>query len=484
MKRMIFAFLFFSFASQAQTRNSNWAISDSILLNFTIDSSFVSSSALHTTDIVNSFVEPMATISDTSGQLLFYTNGFTIWNRNNEVMLNGDSLLCNFSVTNGVVIIPFPNSSSLYYIFYINRLIGQGTDGINYSIVDMNDDGGLGGVTIKNISIIQGMDMEKLSAVKHGNGRDWWLLSHDQGLKFIKFLVTPIGVSDSSSQTIGIIQDLIQGEICFSRSGNKLGLVSGKSVEVYDFNRCNGTLSNLTQLDSTSDLGAPGYYGCSFSPDESKFYTSRFIGASPQSDLYQFDLSNEDAASTKTLIWHSPTNNYVLGQHELALDGKIYIAMGYYLSPDATHYAAPNLNLSVINQPDSLGLVCDFQQWSFYLGGKRTTLGLPNMPNYNLSALDGSVCDTLNLSVKDFKNEKTIVRVFPNPVADELTVEVLNGIAPKQIEITNSLGQNVIRLKQTKPTALINIHSLPSGIYFIKVHLQNGELLAKKFIKQ
>jgi hypothetical protein len=54
-----------------------------------------------------------------------------------------------------------------------------------------------------------------------------------------------------------------------------------------------------------------------------------------------------------------------------------------------------NMNLSVINQPDSLGSLCDFQPYSFYLGGKRTYLGLPNNPDYDLPALAGSPCDTL-----------------------------------------------------------------------------------------
>ncbi|MBK9045335.1 MAG: T9SS type A sorting domain-containing protein [Bacteroidetes bacterium] len=53
------------------------------------------------------------------------------------------------------------------------------------------------------------------------------------------------------------------------------------------------------------------------------------------------------------------------------------------------------MNLSVINSPDSAGLACDFQPWSFYLGGKRTYWGLPNNPDYDLPALAGSPCDTL-----------------------------------------------------------------------------------------
>ena len=489
MKKIFILFCISFFAanlSSAQHQGNNWAISDSIMLNFTADSIIVSNSVLHATDLAHSPDEPMATISDTSGQLLFYTNGFTVWNRSHQVIMNGDSLLCNSSVTNGVVILPMPDSLFLYYIFYINRLIGQGTDGINYSVVNMNLDGGLGGLTMKNVSLIPDITMEKLTAVKHGNGRDWWLITHDAGYRFIKFLITPSGISDSSSQKIGIIQDEIPGEICFSNSGNNLGLVSAKSVEVYDFNRCNGVLSNRIQLDSVSNLNAIGYYGCSFSPDETKFYVSSFWGASPQSNLYQYNLSDANPPSTKTLIWNSPTNNYVLAQHELAPDGKIYCAMAYSYWPDSSHYAAPNLNLSVINKPDSLGLACDFQQWVFYLGGKRSTGGLPNMPIYNLSALDGSACDTLTSIQNENLKTKKIVSIYPNPATNQLTVESVGSkqYAMSRIEITNSLGVTVYAESVNLKSKIINLQSFPSGIYFIKLYFGDGTMEVKKFVKE
>ncbi|MBK8846993.1 MAG: hypothetical protein IPO27_10775 [Bacteroidetes bacterium] len=59
-----------------------------------------------------------------------------------------------------------------------------------------------------------------------------------------------------------------------------------------------------------------------------------------------------------------------------------------------------NENLSVINEPDSLGAKCDYQPFSFYLGGKRTYYGLPNNPNYELGPLLGSACDTLSASMQ------------------------------------------------------------------------------------
>ncbi|MBL0098303.1 MAG: T9SS type A sorting domain-containing protein, partial [Bacteroidetes bacterium] len=87
------------------------------------------------------------------------------------------------------------------------------------------------------------------------------------------------------------------------------------------------------------------------------------------------------------------------------LDNKIYLAStfeNYYPYKD-TSYNVYNTHLSVINQPDSLGLACDFQPFSFYLGGARTYYGLPNNPDYELGAWVGSPCDTLSVGIEDFQ---------------------------------------------------------------------------------
>src|SRR6267142_6834319 len=47
----------------------------------------------------NQYSEGTTAISDSAGNLLFYSNGQKLWNRNNQVMPNGDSLLGNFSST-------------------------------------------------------------------------------------------------------------------------------------------------------------------------------------------------------------------------------------------------------------------------------------------------------------------------------------------------------------------------------------------------
>ncbi len=96
------------------------------------------------------------------------------------------------------------------------------------------------------------------------------------------------------------------------------------------------------------------------------------------------------------MIWETPFVT-TIAQLKKAPDNKIYIATGFgqvYPYTDSM-YNSINMNLSVINSPDSIGLACDLQPFSFYLGGNRCYSGLPNNPDYDLGPLAGSPCDTL-----------------------------------------------------------------------------------------
>src|ERR1039458_6071077 len=57
-----------------------------------------------------------ASISDTAGHLLFYTDGISVWNKNHQLMPNGTGL--NGDAYGKVVIVPKPLNDSIYYIFY------------------------------------------------------------------------------------------------------------------------------------------------------------------------------------------------------------------------------------------------------------------------------------------------------------------------------------------------------------------------------
>ncbi len=110
-----------------------------------------------------------ATVSDTSGNFLFSTNGIKIFNRQMMLMQNGDNIHGNRHASQGSLIVQKPKSYNLYYVFTTND--GDGPKGLYYSVVDMNLNGGLGAVTSeKNVLLTDAWDaLDKIVGVKHEN---------------------------------------------------------------------------------------------------------------------------------------------------------------------------------------------------------------------------------------------------------------------------------------------------------------------------
>jgi gliding motility-associated-like protein len=157
-------------------------------------------------------------------------------------------------------------------------------------------------------------------------------------------------------------------------------------VDVFDFDRCTGQLSNWLSL-GTPALQVPGsdtYYGCSFSPDGTKIYASEENNnQNGTTRLFQWDLLAPNIPASKTLIG-TTISPMEFGQHQLGPDGKIYIAnLAYPL--DSTN--PNNYYLSVIHDPNQAGLACNFVYNGLWLEGRQSTLHLPNLPNYNLAPL-------------------------------------------------------------------------------------------------
>ncbi len=98
--------------------------------------------------------EGCSSISDRFGNLLFYSDGTTVWNRNHIVMQNGNGLFGDSSSTQSAIIVPKPDDQNIYYIFTVDNALDGNNFGLNYSIIDISLDGGFGAVTEKNINLI------------------------------------------------------------------------------------------------------------------------------------------------------------------------------------------------------------------------------------------------------------------------------------------------------------------------------------------
>ncbi|RIV53617.1 PKD domain-containing protein [Flagellimonas taeanensis] len=321
--------------------------------------------------------EGCATISDSSGKLLFYTDGSNIWNRDHQIMPNGSGLLGDTSSSQSAIIVPKPEDSNVYYVFTVDE--ERGPHGINFSEVNMGLDGGLGDIVVKNVPLYT-PSMEKLTAVKHANGRDVWVLTHDWfNADFKVFLVTPAGVNTTPVvSTAGLFMTYSTngtegiGYLKVSPNGKKVAICHRfRALELLDFDTSTGRLSNALVLSRHS-----ANYGVEFSPSSQVLYMSDLDGP-----IYQYDLSASDIPGSEIAI---NQNNF--GEHALqvGIDGKIYITNRY------------RNTLSVVHDPDEVGAACNYEYAAIDLGTGISVSGLPQfIQSYFL--ISGIVADKLCL---------------------------------------------------------------------------------------
>ncbi len=343
-------------------------------------------------------LEGCATISTSSGELIFYTDGVTVFNKNHAIMVNGTGLLGHSSSTQSATIVPKPGSSNLFYIFTTDN--EHDPDGFRYSIVDVSLDSGNGAITVDKNILVYTPTTESLGVTKHANGIDFWIVTHEWNTNnFNAHLLTAAGLNSTpiiTSIGLPITGSGFQaaGTIKISPSGSKLAITSTSDfAQLYDFNTNTGVLSNVLTL-----LTEPGeLYGVAFSPDETKLYITQSLGGK----LYQFDLNAADIPLSKITLHTS-----------VAPDRPAALLLG----PDSKIYVAtPNRNtIGVINNPNVLGAGCGFQFEAISLSGKMSTSGLPSF-NQSFFALSISFQNTcLGQSTQFQMGNNSITTAFWN----------------------------------------------------------------------
>ncbi|RYE16198.1 MAG: hypothetical protein EOP51_26255, partial [Sphingobacteriales bacterium] len=171
--------------------------------------------------------EGCATITDQNGNLLMYTDGVKVFNRLHQQMPNGFGLLGHSSSTQTGLIVPQPGTDSVYFIFTTGNIQAP----LCYSKVNINLDNGLGDVTIKNEILKQNAN-EQLTAVKHANGIDYWVVSITPGVgngvmnpdTFNVFLVNNTGIITTPISYINALTSVYvnhAGQMKFSPDGSK-----------------------------------------------------------------------------------------------------------------------------------------------------------------------------------------------------------------------------------------------------------------------
>ena len=364
-----------------------------------------------TIDRPMSFSESNANISDSLGNLLFYTNGIYIANALNDTMINGDSLNPNtytsqatygLAVKQGDLILKQPGSDSIYYLFHETLFRDQSVGDyrvseLYYSIIDMSLDSGRGAVTQKNVILISDtLTIGSITACKHANGRDWWILIHkSQGRRYYEYLLTPNGIQGPFVQDIGysILPRDWSWQVCFSPDGNKFANVFTKdTLDIMDFDRCTGLLSNNHSIYLNDSANVRGV---AFSPNSQLLYVSS------SKYVYQYSVYSNSIDSSRVMIgkfdyFAEPIPPFYTAFYlaQIANDGKIYINTG-----NSTRW------FNTINHPDNAGLNCDFVQHSLLLP-TFNAYTIPNFPNYFLGKETGSICDSLPLIIGPSNSEQ------------------------------------------------------------------------------
>jgi gliding motility-associated-like protein len=356
-----FFFLFLTNLAFAQKENNNWYFGENVGITFNNGNPVA-----HPSNAMHAY-EGTISVSDSVGNLLFYSNGEAIWNRNHVPMQNGTGLLGNYSATQAVLAVPKPGSNTLYYIFTVDAIEDSLINGLRYSILDMSLDGGMGGITDTKNLLLETPVTEKLTAVRHGNNLSYWVLAHRWNSDaFVAYKLTSNGISKTSviskvGSTHGGKKWNAAGQMKINKGGSKIALAitMASKFELFDFNSMTGVVSNVKT--TNTPINFP--YGVEFSGDGTKLYCTLDKYSSTLYSLLQFNLAEPTGLNEINLIYQGPSPHYAL---QLGPDNKIY-------SNTYTEY------LAVINNPNSLGSACNYIRNGVKLNGRDTGIGLPSL---------------------------------------------------------------------------------------------------------
>ncbi len=375
---------------------------------------------------VNPTNEGRATVSDhLTGDLLFWVSDSTIYNRDQQPMPNSTNLLYGTSSSQGPLIVPHPGNDNQYFVFRTFGWTGE-LSGLYFCLVDMSLDGGKGDIVIKDSMLIGTVPFfppygfarsEHLTGTAKSLGEcgekiSYWVVTHyiENTVNIYNYyLVDERGITLDHSQTIPHIHGTI-GQSAFSPDGTKYALVSlyqgiqysRSSVFIYDFDKENGLLLPNPVI----DYNVGGLYGLAFSPDNSKLYfTDRVASMSGTGyAIKQLDLSADDILASEQIIY---------------TDGKNHRSM--YLGPDDKIYVAlfNHDSIGVINNPNVLGVACNYVENGVYLGGggRICGMGLQNLlPKYS----ENNEIDTSSVEASFVIDEIQCDEVFLRNVSDSL----------------------------------------------------------------
>ncbi len=516
MKKLLILFIYFSFVSSllAQFKQNTkadyaWMMGYGFMVDstnswkFDFNNNQMQYSLKY--KLLNSFYST-ANICDKNGKIAFQTNACKIADIQNQVIVGGDTInnspayvsICNSNngglPIQGQVILPSMTDDTSYFMFhsrmnyYFDARVGSyGVDRLLLSKIVKDSERYK--VVFKD-SIILDYKRDSilidgnLTACRHGNGRDWWVVVPKLFEKdYYTILFTPNGFEKQLNKNIGINRTLSEsgsGMSVFSPDGRKyIEYNADSDVQIFDFDRCTGQLSNFRHIEIHDYADIYKFTGCAISSN------SRFLYLTSIGHIYQYDLESNSLLNSKyTFELDTTFVDYYQGvglrssflSCQLGYDGKIYIS-----NLGSRKY------MHVIEHPDLKGTACELRQNAITLP-VYISWAIPFFPNYRLGALTSSPCDTLGSTATHDISPQGRLKIYPNPAHDflkvDMTLDDYEELETCQLRIRDIIG----RVHQTYPLSNyasvkeVSVANLVNGLYFVELVDKQGLVLAKNKI--
>ncbi len=361
--------------------------------------------------------EASSSLCNSNGELISYSNTNEIYNfqkkRINGWIPQGGTWPGAGQILQGSMIIPINDSTNFALAIIYDS---SNYYSLFYTTINPTLDSGMGAVTQLPLKLDSNLS-EKMIATRHANGRDWWVLTHRSiSEEFVIIRIDQYGNFESKSINIGhcILPYFgVQAPMIFDEKGEIIASIYdiGK-VELFRFDRCTGDISSFDSIINSDSSNL--FYGIAFSPN-SRFLYIADQNYSVMNKLRQYDLESLYFDSSGIVIWEQQYVQGILqslGAMKLGPDGKVYVI-------HVGQNPLANVNLGIINDPNSIDSLCDFVPFSFSLAPSQSFLGLPNMPNYRLGPIykqpayagpDLYICDeeSISLGVPDTSGGRCI----------------------------------------------------------------------------
>ncbi len=462
--------------------------------------------------------------NDEQGNLQFYSSGCNVFNKNHEIMDGGADIFlpggfnaewrCDtktdpypalLNLWGSTVVLPIPESDSRYLLFQTRMMVPPTSgrsilDTYYYTEIDMAENNGLGKVVKKHQVVIANDSLhDMVSAVRHGNGRDWWIvMPRGTERQFWMIPVTPDGIGTPVLRTLPnqekftllqiINPDVIPpeygpldeymveqwgGEANFSPDGSKYcRIVPGNGVEIFDFDRCtaNMTLRRTIPMppDSLYIKAKTHIQACGLvvSPNNRYLYFNNNLS------MFQFDLSEDSLEhGGYEFIQYFDFHYDPFGSHFFHMRN----------APDGKIYGNSSNSVRVmhtIHQPNLKGKDCQFEQHALNFPRYNHSL-FPYFPNFRLGKLAGSPCDpTIGTKLPERFDK---IEIFPNPADDFVKIRLpfpFDG----RVELADVSGKILHGFEAGgREEFSLSTLDLAAGLYFLKLKTAEGFSKTYKF---